>query len=221
MKTLGNAKEVSQGLGMLSIKETKLEIKKRARKILDNLDNNEAVRYESDQYFLIKFFSNHPKWNEKTQGQFDYFFKLKNEWGYSFHIMRLDKTFEAIGMNYSLTINKKHDVNKALRNAIEHQIKTVRDKINYGVDRCELSGCLLTKDNSHIDHYNLDFKDVVSMWMQKNNYTYDFLYDNIEKLGVKFYITNDDINNSFNVFHEENTNLRAILASENLKRSKI
>jgi hypothetical protein len=218
MKTLGNAKEVSQGLGMLSIKETKKEIKQRVKQILDSLEDNEPVRYESDYIFLLNFFTKHPKWEEKTQGQFDYFVKMKNEWGYSFHILRLDGTYEAISMNYGATINKKADVNSALRNAIEHQIKAVRDKISYGVDRCELSGCLLTKDNSHIDHYDLDFKDVVKTWMQKNNYTYDFLFDNIEKLGVKFYITNDDINNSFNVYHMENTNLRPILATINLRR---
>jgi hypothetical protein len=218
MKTLGNAKEVSQGLGMLSIKETKKEIKQRVRQILDSLEHDEPVRYQSDIDFLLKFFSNHPKWNEKIKGGFHYFYKFKNEWGYSFFVMRKDHTSEAISMNYGATINKKADVNSALRNAIEHQIKAVRDKINYGVDRCELSGCLLTKDNSHIDHYDLDFKDVVKTWMQKNNYTYDFLFDNIEKLGVKFYITNDDINNSFNVYHMENTNLRPILATINLRR---
>lgn len=193
---------------------------KRVREIFANLKANEAVWDESDYYFLWEFFKEHPKWEEKSKGGFDYFFKAKNEWGFSFAVMRVDKTFDFISMNFPKEISKKSEVLQAFRNHIQSQIDAVRNKINYGVDRCELSNIVLTKTNTHIDHYNPDFRFVVLNYMNQKNVTFDELHKYIYKKNVKHYFNDAELIADWQDYHSKNTSLRAITADENLRRSK-
>lgn len=195
-----------------------------AKKILDNLEPGEKVTEQDGINFLLKFFSTHPNLEEKMKGGFDYFFKVKNtDWAkhyYCFAIMRKDGTHVTISVNFQNTNNSKYIANQALRNSVEHIIYRIKYGINYGVDRCAVTNELLEKGKTHIDHYDLDFKDVVDLFLKKFNLTFDKIASNVVWDMSKPRLNSDDINDDFIEFHNANTHLRVVTSNYNLTRKK-
>lgn len=195
-----------------------IRIKERVKSIFNKMVLNEVVVDAEEVKLLLDFFKEHPKWNEKCGHGFLHFAKVKNNWNESFAVVDINRVQQTISMNFSKVLNKKRIVLSAFRNHIEYQIEEARKKVNYGVDICEFTGIILTRDNSHIDHYNHDFIDVANMFVEKFELSYDLIYNRIIKEGVKNYISDDYIVNSFCRFHKENTNLRCVSAKFNLTR---
>jgi len=197
--------------------------KKEVQQLLRDLKPNETV---SNEVFneLILFFSNHPCWDEKKGVGVKRIVKMKNEWNYSFYLQRLDDTYVSISVNFPKEINKYQLVLKALRNEIQPQIDSFRNTVNYGVDKCIFTNEVLTKENSHIDHYDLDFKDVAKKFIStiSNDFdeVVDRIYKDLEKEGVKFYLGCNIMSSNWWDFHERYTNLRCITKKANLSRKK-
>jgi len=164
--------------------------------------------------FVYDYFKQHPNWNEKIKSGFIGFAIKKNEWNYSFHVANSEINFTPISYNYDIKESYDDQLKKALRNEIQVYVDKVRNNVNFGIDKCVITGEILTKKNTHIDHYNLDFKDLVKKFTSQ--------YDNIQihKKGVKFYLKDDVIKQEWVKYHNENTNLRAVTATANLARNR-
>ena len=193
-------------------------MKNKVKSLFGKMVLNEVVVDAEEIKLLITFFSEHPEWEEKKGAGFLHFAKVKNNWNQSFAVVDVNRNHQTISMNFTKVLNKKKIVLLAFRNHIEYQIDEVRKKVTYGVDKCEFTGITLTRDNSHIDHYNHDFIDVANMFVDSFFLSYDGIYNYIVKQGVKNYISDEFIVDSFCKFHEENTNLRCVSASFNLSR---
>ena len=163
---------------------------------------------------LYNYFKNHPKWEEKISNGFNGFIIKKNEWNYSFHIVGDNNKFTPISINFNIKESPNDRIKKALRTEIQHIVDGVRNTVVFGESKCLLTGEVLTKENTHIDHYDLDFRFLVDEFIKK--------YNNIEviKKGVKFYLVDENIKKEWIEFHNNNTNLRPVTATANQKRSK-
>jgi hypothetical protein len=184
--------------------------KNKVRELLHSLPKN--VIFQDEE--LLYFFMDHPKWNEKTHNGFDGFIIKKNEWNFSFHVVDKIGIHTPISFNFDIKETEKHRVIKALRNEVQPIVDEYRNKLVFGVSRCDVTGEILTKTNTHIDHFDLEFRFLAQYFMEK--------YPNIEvnKIGVKFYIANEDIKDEWIKYHNLNTKLRAVTASFNLSRNK-
>ena len=165
------------------------------------------VIFNNDEVF--NFFKTHHKFNENVTG----FIIKKNEWGYSFHLVD-NGNFIPVSMNFKTIDTKRTNTLKALRMEVQQECDKVRNSIKYGVDKCQISGEILIKGNVHIDHYNLEFRYLAEYFMNK--------YSNLklEKIGVKFYLSESTIRKEWVEYHNSNTNLRAVTALANLTRKK-
>ena len=178
---------------------------------------------KEDKIYLYKLFKKHPNWeNKKGVGVKD-IIREKTLYGTKcFKIIRKDLSETDISFTQCITNrNKLYYIKKACRTAILHIIKFYKNKVKYGIDRCEISNKILYKDNTHIDHYNLDFIELFNIWISDKDI--EELYKNIDKgkdndVVVKF--NNENIINSFVKFHNDNTNLRAIDKTANLTRNR-
>jgi hypothetical protein len=194
--------------------------KRLIKQIFDSLKTDEIVTEHFAIEALYNFFSKHPDWENKQGIGVDYFLRKRNEWNDSFAICRLDGTFVFISMNFTKSTNKKYEVLLALRNHVNQQIFEFKKTVNYGVDKCQLSGEILTKENSQIDHYNDDFIVVVNKFILRYDLSFEDLHEFIYKIGVKNYLNNMEIVDNFCLFHSQNTNLRCITTEMNQKRPK-
>ena len=120
-----------------------------------------------------------------------------------------------ISPNFEEIVNKEKQVKIALRECVVDIIIEFRKKIVFGVDKCAISGELLQSKETHIDHYNFTFKKIVRNWMLINKYDFDYLYEFVFRKNSRNYFNEILISKSFIKYHNENTNLRAILKSLN------
>lgn len=197
---------------------TKKSIIDKCKYILNKTDINGSVTDEEYEY-LLDILPNHPDWDiKKGNGIKDI---VVNKTNYSnkycenrcFYIIRNDDT--KIDISYLKAINNpsnKSIIKKACRDAIRQEIVNVKSKINWGFDKCVISGEILYPHNTEIDHYDYPFNIVVENWINSKNEK--MLLDNIV-FGV--FIDNEIIAD-FVTYHNANTHLRAIIKQENRKR---
>jgi len=115
----------------------------------------------------------------------------------------------------------RSDFIKAARAAIENDIIDFRDSyfsFSYNLN-CPLCSIEMSKNNSHIDHYPIKFRDLLNNFIILNNIE-DFKkitepenWDNI--LGVE--ITDITVKEKWIQYHKEHAKLRAICPKCNLK----
>lgn len=163
---------------------------------------------------LYNYFKNHPKWNEKISKGFNGFIIKKNEWNYSFHVVGNNNQYTPISINFDVKETNLDRLKKALRTEVQHIVDEVRNKIIFGETKCKLTGEILTKENTHIDHYDLDFRFLVAEFIKKHTKI------EVVKKGVKFYLVDEKIKKEWIEFHNSNTKLRAVTALANQKRPK-
>lgn len=197
--------------------------KKLAKEIKDNLKLNEILDNGKDFDFLIDFFKEHPKYNEKFENGCVGFIKREvTEWGDSNSCLRIiDKELreKTISVNYTKSINKVTEVTKAFRDCIFPTIKEFKSKFVAGETQCEISNKILYDIyNVDVDHHNLDFVEIVFEFMK--NRTFEELYQFViyEKTLTKF--SNEKIKKDFINFHNENTTLRFVDRAEHRKKIK-
>ena len=158
---------------------TKKDKKAKCKKLLykDKLTKDDKV------WLINQVFKFHKDYDNKVQGvPIDVTTGKSKRGSICFHIKKQDGS--SIDISYIQCLEpttKKTDVNKVLRNIIEYQIKYFRIKNN------------IPKDWD-IDHYGLEFKDIVKFFMvgkdyeelhkniiDKDNYTQTFKDENLIK----------------------------------------
>jgi len=186
---------------------------------LSQQKDNEILKDVQKETFMISHYKKSKKFQDAIYDNgFSHFVKRVNpDWPSTKCWFVVDKKNNetSVSPNFDIKVNKRKEVNNALRNCIVDIILEFRNNVNWGVQRCELSNKVLYNDNTHIDHYNLSFKNLVKKWMEMHDHTYDYLYNFIYREKSRNFFTNQEIENSFIEFHNKNTNLRAIHKSLN------
>lgn len=199
----------------------KTETKKKCSNILNSGIDNFTLGEDFD--FLCDLFKQHPRYKSKTKGQNIVCIKVKRAGRYNtkcFYIVREDGTETDISV-YTCIDGKEikiKDINMACRDAIDPLIYKMRKSVKLPFV-CPVSGVIVNSMNDvHIDHYDLDFKDVVSRWIEENggeDEIYNYISDTNDNETVTYFV-NPEIKKNFIDFHNLNTHLRAIHKQANL-----
>jgi hypothetical protein len=177
------------------------------------------IEFADDIEFLYSIFECHPQWEQKQGCGVDYFYIGKTKYNnLCFYIMRTDGTTTDISFTTAIkepTIKSK--VLKAFRSAIRPEIEKFKKTIKFGADKCPITGYILIPSNTHIDHYDLTFKELIEVFTTDTPLEDYFQFINETKDNeVETYFTNQNIIDSFVNFHNANTNLRAVTKQANL-----
>lgn len=196
---------------------------KKAKAILNDNQLGTIFDHSSEDYtFLLRIFQGHPEYQIKSgAGIVNVFIGKGVEFNTRcFFITRIDGSTSDI--SYIRSINgattKISDIKCACRSAIEAIVADVRKKVIFGVDICPISGDALTPDNTHIDHYNLTFEELFTLWIKLQNidFLHSCLNDSTQDNAQKIYFTSNTIRKSFIEFHNCHTHLRAVTKTSNL-----
>jgi hypothetical protein len=123
--------------------------------------------------------------------------------------------------------NKASDVKAALRYSVQDQCIEYKD--NYFSENasakghviCSETGLKVTKKSSHLDHYPLQFDEIVSNWfklykLKLSDIVLEASCDNKRQNEL----ADAKLSESFKTYHEEVAEYRVVLAAVNLQRKK-
>jgi hypothetical protein len=205
----------------------KTKLKAQAKAILN--DNPLGFIFEqntADYNFLLRIFQGHPEYHIKAGSGISNIYIAKGL-EYStrcFFITRIDGSTSDISYIRSIdgATTKISDIKCACRSAVKDVIARRRDKVQFGVSICLISGEVLTNENTHIDHYNMPFDEVCNAWLKNQNIEFvhsclnDTSADNVQEISF----ASKAIRESFIAFHNANTRLRAVTKQANLSTLK-
>jgi hypothetical protein len=199
---------------------TKKDQTQYCRIILLNAKLNELLTNHSDIQFLMDLFESHPEWEfKKGAGINGIKVILSNYKNRCFELQRVDGTKTDI--SFTVCISKTSIlsyIKKACRNAIRNEIVLFRDaNVKFGISVCPFTNEILTKDNCHIDHFDMKFNQMVNFWINLKGVEY--LYNQIEETKDNNFDTcfnKQDLIDEFIKYHNSNTHLRAVSITANL-----
>jgi hypothetical protein len=199
-------------------KKQKIE---KCREILYKYRINCIIENDEDIQFLLSIFENHPEWASKQGVGIKSISTVFTQYynNRCFQLNRIDGSFTDI--SFTKIISKPSDrseVKKACRTAVkECVIKYRNENVIYGKSICPITGEILTKENTHIDHYDLTFDLMFENWIKK--YDINFLLSKINETtdnSVITCFTDKSIIDDFISYHNENSKLRAVTKNANL-----
>lgn len=191
----------------------------KCREILYKYDVNCIVSNEDDIKFLLSIFENHSEWESKQGVGISSISIAKNQFNKCFQLNRIDGTFTDISFTHSITNRSKlAEIKKACRTAIRNHIVKFRDEnVIFGISVCPITNEVLTKYNTHIDHYDLTFDLMFNLWVVQKDF--DFLFSKINETKDNCVITcftDASIIEDFINFHNNKSKLRAVSKNANL-----
>jgi hypothetical protein len=191
----------------------------KCREILYKYSVNENISNDEDIQFLLSIFENHSEWDSKQGVGIKSISVIKNQFNKCFQLNRIDGTFTDISFTHSISNRSKvGEVKKACRTAIRKHIVKFRDEsVVYGVSVCPITNEVLTKENTHIDHYDLTFDLMFNLWVVQHDF--DFLFSKVNETKdncVVTCFTDASIIEDFINFHNLKSKLRAVSKNANL-----
>lgn len=191
----------------------------KCREILYRYSVNENISNDEDIQFLLSIFENHSEWDLKKGKGIKSISVIKNQFNRCFQLNRIDGTFTDISFIHSITNHSKIAIiKKACRTAIRKNIVEFRnDNVLYGISVCPITYEVLTKENTHIDHYDLTFDSMFNLWMSIQNF--DFIFSKVNQTNDNSFVTcftDNSIINDFIIFHNTHSKLRAVSKYANL-----
>lgn len=194
--------------------------KKRAKRILkDTMPGGTITIQEIEFDYLLDFFELHPNWEEKSKHGVYGFQKLKQgQWGnnYSFFVLGRNGNKTSISTSFAKSGNNIDNIKRAFRTAIRPQIEEKKALFEPGTP-CEISGeSIKSIEDLHIDHHNLDFKDVLNTFLDSRGIRLaDVQY---QKNNTMYYLSDDSLERDFQEYHRHNTTLRFTHKYYNLRK---
>jgi len=191
----------------------------KCREILYKYSVNENVSNDEDIQFLLSIFEGHSSWDSKQGIGIKSISVIKNQFNKCFQLNRIDGTFTDISFIHSISNpSKVYKVKKACRTAIRKHIVKFRDEnVVYGVSVCPITNEVLTKENTHIDHYDLTFDLMFNLWVIQHDF--DFLLSKVNEPKDNCLVTcftDGSIIEDFINFHNLKCKLRAVSKIANL-----
>lgn len=199
----------------------KTEITKRCKSILHGYPVRSYLPKNDDFHFLINLFKSHPhyelKYGSGIKELFIDFTKYKNK---CFNITRTDGTTTDISYVQCLSPSTEiSDIKAACRSAIRSEIISFRNQnVDFGKTPCSFTGDILTPENTHIDHYDKTFNVLFSEWYLSKDHAQLFaaLNDTSAHGEMEIYFRDISVAEDFRIYHNANTNLRAVSIKANL-----
>ena len=191
--------------------------KKRCKALLNS--GRGEITAQDDFDFLISVFQKHEAYVEKVGVGVRRILIKKTKYGTNcFFLFRLDESVTDISyIQCFRPLSNRQKIKHACRSVIRPEIEVFKATIVFGVDKCPISGEVLTKDNCHIDHYDLSFELLFSSWIDSVNIT------NVEKFlshhgdgDTGYSFSSEYYSLSFLNYHNSNTHLRAVSKRANL-----
>jgi hypothetical protein len=197
---------------------TKKEKTEKCREILYKYNIGQNLS-DDDFEFMISIFEGHSEWDIKMGCGVSSVSVMKTQFGKCFQINRIDGTSTDISFTHSIT-NRSKDVKikLACRSAIRDiVVKYKSDNVVFGETICPITGEVLVKENTHIDHYDLTFDAMFNLWIKKldADYVYSMINETTDNNMVT-YFTDDKLNSDFVEFHNQYCKLRAVSQKANL-----
>ncbi len=186
---------------------------------------NQKITDEEDIIFLLSIFENHSEWDIKKGVGIDSISIALTKFNNRTYILnRIDGSFDDISFTHCISGRSKIiDIKNACRSAIiDIKNKYKRDNVIFGISICPISNEILTKENIHIDHYDLTFNEMFNLWVKKHDI--ELLFSKINKTidnSVDTFFTDESIIEDFINFHNENSKLRAVHKTANLSTLRI
>jgi hypothetical protein len=203
------------------VHHTRKELKEKCREILNKYPKGTYISDIDDFEFMCNIFERHPEAETKIGcGIRKIIIGTDSYKGKCFYIQRNDLSQTDISFLKSIDgkPTKISDIKSACRSAVESIIiKFRQENVCYGISTCSITGQILTKDNTHIDHYDLTFAELFEKWIKNQNI--DYLYSKINPTTdneCKTYFTDEKIIKEFAEFHNNNTHLRAVTKKVNM-----
>lgn len=178
---------------------------------------------EQDFNIIISLFNNHPSWDLKKGCGVEKIQVIKDKWNHLCYIIHrkdmstTDISFVIAARGFDGGIKQR--IRGACRNAIVPIILEFKRTIKFGITKCPITGELLEEHKTHIEHYDLEFKDIFNKWISQFldiNIFKKYLNNPKEDNIIEDIFIDEDIRNSFIVFHNANTKLRAVTREANL-----
>jgi hypothetical protein len=199
---------------------TKKELTEKCRAIASAYDFNEVINNQEHFEFLLNLFSCHTEWELKKGCGIKSIAIKKDMYGKKyFFLNRIDGSGTDISYVHCISARTPlMQIKMACRYAIRSIIQKYKEEnVQYNVSTCPITGEILTRDNTHIDHYDLSFQQMFELWMQDK--CIDDLYRKINRHEDKCLITLftcTDTNSDFVEFHNKHCKLRAVTKTANL-----
>ncbi len=197
-----------------------------------NILQSEFGELQGDSFKVIDdVFKMHPRYLiKKGSGSYKIFIDScsTNPRNNAFYIK--PSTGSIIDFSYYKAINGYSPETRAketLRNVVRPQ--TTKFRKNYiknnsiagGYLVCETTNLKAKPKEIHMDHYPLQFEEIVAMWFEENNLTLStFKLTPPKGFGTYWIIEDSDLEKSFYAFHEEKAQYRMVLNKVNLQRGK-
>lgn len=197
---------------------TKKQKTEKCREILYRYNIGQILS-DDDFEFMISIFEGHSEWDVKKGCGVAYISVMKTQFNKCFQINRIDGTSTDISFTHSITNRSKETkIKLACRSAVRDiVIKFKSDNVVFGETLCPITGEVLIKENTHIDHYDLTFDEMFWMWVK--GYDIDYLFSKVNETAdnnMVTYFTDDTLNNDFVEFHNKHCKLRAVSQKANL-----
>ncbi len=199
---------------------TKTEKIKRCQDILKKYPIGATID-SNDFDYMISIFEGHTEWQKKKGNGIKYIIIEYIYGNKYFKIQRHDGSATDISFRHSITNRTSiHKIKMACRSAIKNIIINYRENnVMYGLTKCAISGEILTKENIHVDHYDLSFNDVVMGWLKFWDMKYlESKLNDTEDNNIETYFIDKKIISDFIEYHNKNTHLRAVTQKVNLTR---
>lgn len=214
--------------------ESKKDLEEYIKEILHKY-NLKSELIEEDFSFIHELLKKHPEYeNKKGLGISAIKVDLDREWGRTrcFYLVRIDNTGTDFSYKKCLTpsINsdKKKNFSASARSAVRDQvIKFLNQEFFNKQDssariKCELSGKLILKDESDVDHippntfYNIVQDFIINAEIEINNVEFVGFADNEFRREFK----NEELRLAFSKYHKQVAKLRVISKKANLTQKK-
>ncbi|MDL2212631.1 DCL family protein [Bacteroides sp. OttesenSCG-928-N06] len=188
----------------------------------------EFVKSEEDFNFLLECFQMNPRiWKEKRKGQNIMAIGIGRSEIYGtkhFVIRREDGTTTDISYIKCIDgISPGKEIREACRNAIDEAvILPLKKKLVFPMVSSISGNTLYSLNEVHIDHYDLEFEDVVKGWIEEKGgvkHLHQFINIPKDNCTVTCF-TSEEIKEDFVQYHNAHTHLQVISESENLKKGK-
>lgn len=185
---------------------------------------------------MLQVFTRHPEWAIKRGSGVSRILVDRSGYGGTcFFLMRIDGSVTDISFTQCINgkSSKLADVRAACRSAIRPEITAYRiQSVIYGETVCPISGEVLTKENTHIDHYDQPFQAVFDGWLAKCEQEWkidvEAIFQHLNAtstdMETRLYFTDtifaQALASSFITYHNANTHLRAVSKLANLSTLK-
>ena len=199
---------------------TETKMREKLKEILNSSPVNSEVE-GTDLEFVLEAFKTARYYEEKAKGMSIVRVVRKKAERYAtlcFYIYREDGTCTDFSYTKMHTDNRdKDDVLNALRQAIDPIISSFRKDFTPGMYEGEW---LKDVSQADVDHYDKTFNKLAWEWIRKNG-GIEVLIKKVNKTedeSTITYFVDESLNESFRIFHDQNTHLRFLPKSIN--RSK-